>query len=93
MTSLLRFAPSDLTPRPADPALAEVARTRWRERSADLDDDGQKAAALALVEDPDAGPLLTTVFGSSPFLTECLLAEIPFTLGLDRKSTRLNSSH
>ena len=82
MTSLLRFAPSDLTPRPADPALAEVARTRWRERVADLDDDRQKAAALALVEGPDTGPLLTTVFGSSPFLTECLLAEIPFTFGL-----------
>ena len=85
MTSLLRFAPSDLPSRPADSALADVARTRWRERATDLDDEVLKSAALALVEDPDAGPLLTTVFGSSPFLTECLLAEIPFSLRLAEK--------
>ena len=82
MTSLLRFATSDLTPRPADLAVAEIARTRWRERAADIDDGTQKDAALALIDDQVAGPLLTTVFGSSPFLTECLLAEIPFALGL-----------
>ncbi|MSP47901.1 MAG: bifunctional [glutamine synthetase] adenylyltransferase/[glutamine synthetase]-adenylyl-L-tyrosine phosphorylase [Alphaproteobacteria bacterium] len=81
MTSLLRFATSDLTPRPADPAAVEIAAARWRERAADLD-QVRRDAALALLTDGDAGPPLRAVFGSSPFLTECLLAEIPFALDL-----------
>jgi glutamate-ammonia-ligase adenylyltransferase len=85
MTNLLRFATADLTPRPADPAAVGIATARWRERAAELDDAGQRARALALVEDSEARLLLTTVFGSSPFLTECLLAEIPFTLGLSER--------
>ncbi|MBM3546963.1 MAG: bifunctional [glutamine synthetase] adenylyltransferase/[glutamine synthetase]-adenylyl-L-tyrosine phosphorylase [Alphaproteobacteria bacterium] len=85
MTSLLRFATSDLTPRPADPTAARIALDRWRERAADLDNAGEQEAALALVEDPEAGPLLRTVFGSSPFLTECLLAEMPFALALSER--------
>ena len=85
MTSLLRFTTSDLTPRPADPGAVGTAAQRWRERAADLDDAAERDAALALIDHPETGPLLRTVFGSSPFLTECLLAEIPFALRLAEK--------
>jgi len=85
MTSLLRLIPSELTPWPADRSAVAIARDRWRERAADIDDAAERAAAEALVDDAEAGPLLDAVFGASPFLTECLLAEMPFTLALARK--------
>jgi glutamate-ammonia-ligase adenylyltransferase len=83
MASLLRFATTGLTPRPADPAAVEIARARWRERAADL--DGRfRDSALALIDDPGFAPLADAVFGTSPFLTESLLAEMPFALDLAR---------
>jgi [glutamine synthetase] adenylyltransferase / [glutamine synthetase]-adenylyl-L-tyrosine phosphorylase len=82
--SLLRFTTTGLTPRAADPAAVAIARDRWRERAGDLE-SGARDSALALVDDPSFGPLATAIFGSSPFLTESLLAEIPFALELARQ--------
>jgi glutamate-ammonia-ligase adenylyltransferase len=59
-----------------------VARERWGERAAEIDDGAVARRARALLDDPDFGPLAEAAMGSSPFLTECLLADLPFALRL-----------
>ncbi|HEX3501203.1 MAG TPA: bifunctional [glutamine synthetase] adenylyltransferase/[glutamine synthetase]-adenylyl-L-tyrosine phosphorylase, partial [Stellaceae bacterium] len=71
--------PTDF-PAPADPAQAVRGLERWGEpdhHSPDL-----IAFARALIEDPAGKALLESVFGNSPFLTQCCLREIGFLRSL-----------
>ncbi|MBI3496676.1 MAG: bifunctional [glutamine synthetase] adenylyltransferase/[glutamine synthetase]-adenylyl-L-tyrosine phosphorylase [Proteobacteria bacterium] len=80
MSTLLRVSPREEFPEPADPQAAAVGLERWRERA--LESDGEARQATRWVEDLIASAsgrrMLAAVFGNSPFLTECLLAEPPF---------------
>lgn len=51
MTSLLRLVPSGLTPWPADRSAVAIARDRWRERAADIEDPAERTAAEALADE------------------------------------------
>ena len=70
----LPFDPRSL-PLPADAERAAIGLDRWRER---VEQQGDPAiAAFAAVVSDDAGgrAVLEAVFGNSPFLSQCLLAE------------------
>ena len=60
-------------PPPVDPATAERGLARWR-RLATTTAEPDLAAFVAVATKSQA-PLLTALFGASPFLEECLLAE------------------
>src|SRR5690606_8079037 len=62
-------------PRPGHPERAAVGLERWRECARQTKDPQLAAFAAALVEATDGRALLEAVFGNSPFLTHCLLAE------------------
>ena len=62
-------------PRPADAEAATRNRERWLEAAADWDDKTLATFARATVKDAKRRPLLDAVFGNSPFLTHCLIAE------------------
>ena len=38
--------------------------------------------AMAVVEDPKVSPLLRAIFGNSPYLTQTIIRDLPFFLGL-----------
>jgi [glutamine synthetase] adenylyltransferase / [glutamine synthetase]-adenylyl-L-tyrosine phosphorylase len=61
-------------PRPGDPARAALGLERWRDRVRDGVDDDLAAFSLALAEDGAGRVLLESIFGNSPFLTNCLLS-------------------
>jgi [glutamine synthetase] adenylyltransferase / [glutamine synthetase]-adenylyl-L-tyrosine phosphorylase len=71
--------PTDF-PVPADPAQAMRGVERWRE--ADHPDPDLAAFARALIEDPAGKAMLESVFGNSPFLTQCCLREVGFLRSL-----------
>jgi len=71
-------------PEPADPGLAALGMTRWRERAAEIDDAALAAQMVALADDADGTRLLASLFGNSPFLTLCCLREPGFLLRLAR---------
>ena len=58
---------------PADPSAAERGFARWRRLAATTAEPTLAAFIAASVD--SQGPLLAAVFGASPFLEECLLAE------------------
>ncbi len=60
-------------PRPGDPARAALGLERWRDRAQDGANGELAAFALALAEDRTGRALLESIFGNSPFLTNCLL--------------------
>ncbi|MGE0724007.1 MAG: glutamine-synthetase adenylyltransferase, partial [Alphaproteobacteria bacterium] len=76
---LLAF-PSDpgRLPAPGHPEQVETGLAHWRERAADSGDPGLDAFARDVADDSTGRALLAAVFGSSPFLGDCLLAEMPF---------------
>ena len=69
-------------PKPADPGRALIGLEHWAERAAASGERGLAAHAAAVVRDPQGRRLLETIFGNSPFLTQCVLIDIPFTLAL-----------
>src|SRR5262245_54372339 len=62
-------------PAPSDPARAALGLERWRDQAQQSDDPGFARFALATADDPGGRTLLEAVFGNSPFLSGCLLAE------------------
>jgi glutamate-ammonia-ligase adenylyltransferase len=62
-------------PRPGDPARASLGLERWRDRARDGANGELAAFALAFVEDRAGRALLESIFGNSPFLTNCLLSD------------------
>ncbi|HZT51972.1 MAG TPA: hypothetical protein VFA22_08565, partial [Stellaceae bacterium] len=76
MVSLLisRSRAHDL-PRPADPAAEGVGFARWHEAAAEADDPACAAFLRDLAADEAGHRLLASLFGNSPFLTQCCLKE------------------
>lgn len=62
-------------PRPGDPARASLGLERWRDQARDSASGELAAFALALAEDRAGRALLESIFGNSPFLTNCLLLD------------------
>lgn len=54
----------------------EIGRKRWRDAITGLDDKGLARFCQDLAADPRGAVLLDAVFANSPFLTDCLLAEL-----------------
>jgi [glutamine synthetase] adenylyltransferase / [glutamine synthetase]-adenylyl-L-tyrosine phosphorylase len=69
-------------PLPASAAAAETGFARWRDGAADETDDRVASFMRALAEDACGRPLLASLFGNSPFLTQCCLAEPGFLMRL-----------
>ena len=63
-------------PRPGDRTAATLGLERWNDAVSGLEDRDLGQAAGALMADKPAGRLLQAIFGSSPFLTRCLLQDI-----------------
>jgi len=57
----------------------------WNERASALDDEDARSAALGVASDPNGRKLLEALFANSPFLTSCLLKEIPVFLSFLRQ--------
>ena len=68
-------------PLPADRTAAALGFVRWNE-AADNEDAVLEGAMRALVADPVGQKLLAAIFGNSPFLTQCCLAEPGFVIRL-----------
>ena len=71
-------------PRPADSMSAARGRQRWLEAAGRLEDRGRAETARALAEDDTGARLLDAVFGNSPFLSQCVLADPGFACELFR---------
>jgi glutamate-ammonia-ligase adenylyltransferase len=67
--------PLHLPPRPADRDAVARNRERWLEAAAEWDDVELAEFARAAEREPRHRALLDSVFGNSPFLTHCLIAE------------------
>lgn len=83
MASLL-FSPSlyrDLPP-PADAEAEAVGFARWREAANEADDPQCAAFIRDLADDAVGHRLLASLFGNSPFLTQCCLREPAFLMQL-----------
>ncbi|MGH6913918.1 MAG: hypothetical protein ACREH3_09455, partial [Geminicoccales bacterium] len=72
------FPNAENLPRPASPGAARLGLERWREAAASLEDESVGRFARKFASDPAGQRLLEAVFGNSPFLGRCLLAELPF---------------
>lgn len=70
----LPFDPRSL-PLPADAERAAVGLDRWRERAEQQGDPAIAAFADTVARDAGGRAVLEAVFGNSPFLSQCLLAE------------------
>ena len=75
-------------PPPADDPAAAIGLARWREAADDLPLSTVKQGATltqtahALAEDPAGLHLLSSIFGNSPYLTQCCLKEPGFVIRL-----------
>ena len=69
-------------PRPASAAQAALGLEHWAERAAKLEASEQARRATDLAADPAGRRLLETLFGNSPFLSRCALADLPFVVHL-----------
>ena len=65
-------------PKPADPARALIGLEHWGERAAASGERQLALDAAGIARDPAGRRLLETIFGNSPFLTHCVLVDIPF---------------
>ena len=68
-------------PPPASPAAAELAFERWEEAAAEAPPETARRAR-AFAADPAARSVLASVFGNSPFLTQCAIRDIAFACDL-----------
>jgi [glutamine synthetase] adenylyltransferase / [glutamine synthetase]-adenylyl-L-tyrosine phosphorylase len=75
--SLLLAEARDL-PAPADARAEATAFARWRDAAAEVDDPALAAFMREIAADPAGRALLAALFGNSPFLTQCCLAEPGF---------------
>src|SRR5258708_18947729 len=80
MPTLLRVSAPEEFPDPADTQAAAIGLERWHERAQEDEAEmpGSAAWAEALIGQPNGRRMLEAIFGNSPFLTECLLAEPGF---------------
>lgn len=62
----------------ANPDLEDVHRQRWREAAGRSDDDTLRAFADDALADPSIAPLLSAMFGNSPYLSQCLISDLEF---------------
>ena len=62
-------------PKLGNPERAAVGMERWRESGRQTGDPELAATIAAMAEDTTSRALLEAIFGNSPFLTQCLLAE------------------
>jgi [glutamine synthetase] adenylyltransferase / [glutamine synthetase]-adenylyl-L-tyrosine phosphorylase len=69
-------------PPPADEAAAAIGLARWRDAADDLSHAPLAQAMLALAEDAAGAHLLSSIFGNSPYLTQCCLKEPGFVIRL-----------
>ena len=72
------FDRSDVWPGAGDSGRADAALGRWRSAAARLASDEDRAFAEGLPSTPAGRAMLECVFGASPFLESCLLAEPGF---------------
>ena len=68
-------------PPPASAAAAELAFERWEEAAAEAPPETARRAR-ALAADPAARSVLASMFGNSPFLTQCAIRDIAFACDL-----------
>ncbi|MFQ5954445.1 MAG: bifunctional [glutamine synthetase] adenylyltransferase/[glutamine synthetase]-adenylyl-L-tyrosine phosphorylase, partial [Kiloniellales bacterium] len=61
---------------------AALGLERWREAVARAEAPEIAGLGTALIEHPAGRALLECVFGNSPFLTQCLLSDLAFAVGL-----------
>jgi glutamate-ammonia-ligase adenylyltransferase len=78
MRDLAFLEASGRLPRPADASAASLRHERWRESVAASAAPDLTAFADGLDKSPAGQHLLEALFGNSPFLTECVLAEPDF---------------
>ena len=76
---LLAFpADPDRLPQPGRPEQVAIGLAHWHERAADSGDPDLDCFAREVANDSTGKALLAALFGNSPFLGDCLLAEMPF---------------
>ena len=80
-------------PKAADPARAAIGLERWAERAAATDDPALAASAGRLGSDPAGRRLLETLFGNSPFLTQCALVDIDYACTLLKGGVEASYAH
>jgi glutamate-ammonia-ligase adenylyltransferase len=78
------FSDPESLPLVGDGERAEIGLQHWKERTAKLEDPRLLEYARALPDHPLAGRLLRAILAGSPFLTQCILRDIPFFLHLLR---------
>ena len=69
-------------PRPADPERLARGIERFHEAADRLDDTAVRRFARAAFDDPGTRTVLEAAFGSSPFLTQCIVSDIGFVASL-----------
>src|SRR5271154_1206220 len=72
-------------PGPADSGLAALGLTRWRELANQIDDAEIADFMRALADHASGTRLLVSLFGNSPFLTQCCLREPGFLMRLAQR--------
>ena len=82
MRPLLPSLDIENLPGPADPGLAALGMTRWREVADEIDDAEVAGFMRALADHASGTRLLASLFGNSPFLTQCSLREPGFLMRL-----------
>ncbi len=65
-------------PAPADETTARLHWERWREAAENNGDASLRTFVADVQDDPIAGALLHAVFGNSPYLSRCLIADQSF---------------
>jgi glutamate-ammonia-ligase adenylyltransferase len=83
----LLFSPSayEALPAPGDADQARLGFTRWQEAAQEIDDAALADAMRAVAADDTGNRLLASIFGNSPFLTQCCLREPALLLQLVRE--------
>lgn len=69
----------DLLPRPGDTEAVAVFTERWMEAAARADDPDIMEFARTVADSDRCAPLLAGISGNSPFLSQCLLADMNFS--------------
>ena len=72
----------DAWPRAASPDRAALGLQHWAEQAERIEDRENARLARELAAEPAGRRLLEAVFGNSPFLTRCALADVPFFVHL-----------
>ncbi len=73
---------TDHWPTAGDPDRAADGLRRWLDQAERQDETELREAARAAAQDPGGRRILEALFGNSPFLTRCVLADMRFSLDL-----------